>query len=109
MKNLLNFILAFVLMIFMHPSLLAQLTASTEPIPSGIEEYKDSQEERVRVLSARLLEIRDMDKSKLTSSQRKELKRELRAIERELKHSNGGIYLSAGSIIIIILLLILIF
>lgn len=56
---------------------------------------------------ARLVEIRNMDKSKLTRAERRELRKEVKAIK-ELNSANGsGVYLSVGAIIIIILLLIL--
>jgi len=108
MKNLLQLIFAFGLMVFMQPTLSAQLSASVDPVPSAVEDTKVSQEEQAKILNARLLEIKDMDKSNMTSLQKKELKKEVRAIERELKLNNGGVYLSVGAIIIIILLLILI-
>lgn len=63
---------------------------------------------RVQVLLARVDEIRAMDKSTLTRVERKELRKELRTINTELKSTGNGIYLSIGAIIIIILLLILI-
>ena len=108
MKNLFQFIFAFVVMMFIHPTLSAQLSASVDPIPTAVEETKVSPEEQAKILNARLLEIKDMDKSNMTGLQKKELKKEVRAIERELKLNNGGVYLSVGAIIIIILLLILI-
>jgi hypothetical protein len=56
----------------------------------------------------RVTEIQNMDKTNLTSTERKALKKELR----EMKETAGGldqrVYLSVGAIIIIILLLILI-
>ena len=64
--------------------------------------------ERVKTLLSRVDEIRAMDKSTLTRAERKELRKELRAINTELKSTGNGIYLSVGAIIIIILLLILI-
>lgn len=62
--------------------------------------------ERAQTLTARLYEIRDMDKSQLTVGEKQELRKEVRSIKKEMKHI-GGIYLSVGAIIIIILLLIL--
>ena len=63
----------------------------------------------VKTMLARLNEIKAMDKSSLTSSDKKELRKEVRTIKKNLKASgNGGVYLSIGAIIIIILLLILI-
>jgi hypothetical protein len=58
-------------------------------------------------IKARIEEIKDMDKSTLTSADRKELRKELRVLGKEARN-NGGVYLSVGAIIIIILLLILI-
>ena len=62
----------------------------------------------VNVLVLRLDEIKSIDKSKLSTSEKKELKKELRSIKSEHKTTGGGgVYLSAGAIIIIILVLIL--
>ena len=58
-------------------------------------------------LLARIDEIKDLDKSKLTSSQRKDLRKELRQIKHTLTLDGGGIYLSVGALILVILLLIL--
>lgn len=55
----------------------------------------------------RLEEIKQMDKSELSSAERKELRKEVRTIKSELRSSGNGVYLSVGAIIIIILLLIL--
>jgi len=66
---------------------------------------------------ARVLEIKDMDRSTLSESERDALKQELRLIKTEVNgstkaekamYNNGGIYISVGALIIIILLLILI-
>ena len=61
----------------------------------------------VKVLLNRLDEIKSMDKSSLNSAEKKELRKEVRAIKAELKSTGNGVYLSVGAIIIIILLLIL--
>ena len=57
---------------------------------------------------ARLEEIKAMDKSNLSASERKALRKEVIAMKKESKEMNGGVYLSVGAIIIVILLLILI-
>ena len=62
----------------------------------------------IKVLYNRLEEIKGMDKSNLTSSDKKALRKEVRAIKSTLKSSGNGVYLSIGAIIIIILILILI-
>lgn len=55
----------------------------------------------------RLNEIKEMDKSSLTGTEKKNLRREVRDMKKEMKAVSGGVYLSVGAIIIIILLLIL--
>lgn len=89
--------------------------ASTSPVhaivatPAPIEVPNDNKEAeaRAKVLIARLDEIKEMDRSKMTKAERKALRKEVKDIKSELRMSNGGIYLSVGAIIIIILLLIL--
>ena len=62
---------------------------------------------KVQVLYDRLEEIKKIDKSEMTRSDKKVLRKEVRAIKAELRSSNNGVYLSIGAIIIIVLLLIL--
>ena len=62
---------------------------------------------RANVLIERLEEIKEMDKSNMTRAEKKELRKEVKAIKSELRTTNNGIYLSVGAIIIIVLLLIL--
>ena len=69
---------------------------------------KPANDTRAQQLMNRLKEIRDMDKSNLTSSERKALRKEVKEMKKEVKKDQRGIYLSVGAIIIIILLLILI-
>ncbi|NOS92594.1 MAG: hypothetical protein HOP30_11770 [Cyclobacteriaceae bacterium] len=56
----------------------------------------------------RLNEIKSIDTKTLSRHQRKELRHEIRSIQKAQSTGNGGIYLSVGAIIIIVLLLILI-
>lgn len=55
----------------------------------------------------RLNEIKEMDKSNLTSAEKKVLRKEVRTIKAEIAKSSGGIYLSVGAILLVVLLLIL--
>lgn len=60
-------------------------------------------------LTARVNEIKAMDKTVLNHSEKRVLRKELRSLKSQLKDIGGrGVYLSVGAIIIIILLLILI-
>lgn len=61
----------------------------------------------VQAMYDRLEEIKKMDKSEMSRSEKKELRKEVRAIKSELRSTGNGVYLSVGAIIIIILLLIL--
>lgn len=58
-------------------------------------------------LENRLHEIKAMDLSSMTRKEKRTLRKEVKSIERQM--SGGGVYVSVGALIIIILLLILIF
>ena len=62
----------------------------------------------VNTMLNRLNEIQMMDIKSMNATQKKELRKEVRAIKSDLRKASEGVYLSAGAIIIIILLLILI-
>ena len=70
-------------------------------------QQKEAQKAKANVLLTRLNEIDKMDKSKMTSPEKKQLRKEVRSIKSNLKELGEGVYLSVGAIIIIILLLIL--
>ncbi len=61
----------------------------------------------VRVMLDRLEEIKSMDKSDLERSEKKALRKEVRAIKTQLRTTGNGIYISAGALIIILLLIII--
>ncbi len=61
----------------------------------------------IQVMLNRLEEIKDMDKSELERSEKKALRKEVRAINAEIRSTGNGIYISVGAIIIILLLIIL--
>jgi hypothetical protein len=69
-------------------------------------ENKLSPEEMSR-LNKRVEEIRDMDKSDLTAKEKKELRKELKGIRETVKRDGGYIYIGAGTLLVIILLVIL--
>ena len=62
---------------------------------------------RAEQLTARLNEIKAIDKSTLIPCEKRELRKETRSIKKELRELNGGVYLSAGAIILIVVLLII--
>ncbi|MEO8151059.1 MAG: hypothetical protein ABI723_25725 [Bacteroidia bacterium] len=61
----------------------------------------------IKSLLFRLEEIKAIDKSKLESAEKRELRKEVRSIRERLREVGGGVYISVGALIIIILLLIL--
>ena len=60
-----------------------------------------------KTMMSRLEEIKAMDKSNMTSKEKRVLRKEVRSIKKSMAELNGGVYLSVGAIIIIVLLLIL--
>lgn len=77
-----------------------------EKVASMTETQKEA---RIEEIKARVTEIKEMDKSNLSSQDRKALRHELRDMNKEARAiGNGGIYISLAGILIIILVLILI-
>jgi hypothetical protein len=103
MKKLPLYLMMIVLSLSVCPSTMfaaeknaTAVTANTKEMPA-----------EVKVMFNRLEEIKKMDKSSMTSVEKKELRKEVREIKANLKSTGNGVYFSVGAIIIIILLLIL--
>jgi len=64
-------------------------------------------ESEMKVLVDRLEEIKTMDRSLMNRSEKKELRSEVREINEEIKRDGGGVYLSIGALLLVIVLLIL--
>ncbi len=58
------------------------------------------------VLINRLNEIDALDKSTMNATEKRALRKEVRTIKKELSTSGGGVYLSVGALLLIIILLI---
>ena len=58
-------------------------------------------------LTTRLQEIKDIDRTNMSSTEKRELRKETRAIKSQLRAISGGVYISAGAVILVALLLIL--
>ena len=63
---------------------------------------------RAEEILKRLEEIKAMDMSAMPASEKRALRKEVKAAKKELAAAGGGVYISVGALIIIILLLILI-
>ena len=101
LKTLIGSLLLAMCLTMVMPAFAADVTpiANTE---------NPSNDVRAGQLMTRLKEIRNMDKSNLTSSEKKALRKEVRAMKKEVRKNQNGIYLSLGALIIIVLLLIII-
>ena len=103
MKKVTFYLMMMVLSLGVIPT---QMLAA-EKNPTAINNTTKEIPAEVKVMLNRLDEIKAMDKSNMTSVEKKELRKEVRAIKTELKSTGNGVYLSVGAIIIVILLLIL--
>ncbi len=84
-----------------------QSNATAPEEPSAMVEPKPAEAAEAKALEIRLDELNGMDKSKLTSSEKKNLRKEVKSINHKLREIGGGIYLSVGAVILIAVLLII--
>ncbi len=105
MKNLTLSVIAIILLFQFSP---VQLNAATTANLIPVTEVPSLESPKSSALLLRLNELKAMDRSEMSFSEKRQVRREARSIKKELKQLNGGVYLSAGAIIIIVLLLILI-
>jgi hypothetical protein len=84
-----------------------QSNAASAVEPSSVTAPKTSESAEAKTLELRLNEINAMDKSKLKSAEKKNLRKEVSSIKHKLREAGGGIYLSAGALILIIILLVI--
>jgi hypothetical protein len=83
-----------------------QLNAATIENTS-IPVSKTNEAAEVKTLELRLNELKEMDKSKMNSSEKKSMRKEVRSINHRMHDIGGGLYISGGAIIIILLLLLI--
>ena len=67
---------------------------------------KPAESAEVKALELRLNEINAMDKSKMKSTENEQLRKEVKSINHKMRDIGGGVYLSAGAVILIVILLI---
>jgi hypothetical protein len=103
-KFLLYSVLALSIFSFAPTQVSAASGSPVDPISTLENKDKSIKSE---ALTVRLNEIKSLDKSDLNFSEKRALRKETRSIKRELKDLNGGVYISAGSIILIAILLII--
>jgi len=102
MKKIIRFCLALCLFTSLAMNnLQASNTIPTTPLTTE----QTSANPRTQELTQRLEQIRAMDKSQMSASERKALRKETRQIKKAL---GGGVYISAGAIIVILIILLLV-
>ena len=85
------------------------VNTSTAATKNPVKELTEQQQAQIEQIKQRVEEIKAMDKSHLSRDERKELRSELRDMKKQANAvAGGGVYLSVGAIIIILLVLILI-
>jgi hypothetical protein len=84
-----------------------QTSAATIVKPSTSIPAKPAAAAEAKTLELRLNEINAMNKSELKSAEKKSLRKEVKSINRRMREISGGIYLSVGAVIIIVLLLVI--
>src|ERR1035437_4681272 len=80
-----------------------ELKAASGPVKT----QSSSQTAEAKVLINRLEEIKSIDKSTLNKNDKKLLRKEVRSIDSRLRELSGGIYISVGAVILILILLII--
>ncbi len=104
MKKLTLSLVTAILMSIVIPVHAAELAKPTTAIGST----HQGESAEIKALIARVDEIRAMDKSLLSSSERKALRKEMRMMKRTVNHTHGStVYVSGGLILLIVLLIIL--
>lgn len=104
MKKL-TFCLMTALMMLTLVSTPLQATTAGNPTPTTATTTVEATEANALLL--RLQEIKATDKSNMTSAEKRELRKETRSIKSQLKAISGGVYVSAGVLVLVALLLIL--
>jgi hypothetical protein len=83
-----------------------QLNATTKSEPTSVPAPRPAETPEVKALELRLNEINAMDKSKMKSAEKKTLRKEVKTINHKMHDIGGGVYLSAGAVILIVILIV---
>lgn len=103
MKKLKFLVIALVLTMGTTMTFAANETAnSTVEMAVPVTENKLMQEE-INNMNERLEEIRDMDRAEMAAKDKKEIRKELKA----MKKKNGGIYIGGATLVLLIILIVL--
>jgi len=97
-----------ILALVFSANMLVAAPATVENSKNEKTELTEAQKERLAEIQVRVDEIKGMDFSTMSKDEKKDVKMELRDMKEEAKRAGGGVYISVGAIIIILLVLILV-
>jgi len=101
LKHLTAFLLAAFMLLNFIPTAVKANTVAVKNLPIA-----PADSTAATIVMARLTQIMHMDKKALSSTEKKALRTELRTIKNH-KELSGGVYLSAGAVLLIVLLIII--
>ncbi|MDP2113840.1 MAG: hypothetical protein Q8K69_07255, partial [Bacteroidota bacterium] len=106
MKKLTLGLMTGCMLLLCNPTLL-KAEAETETATTATTVTATAKSAEISKMEIRLNEIKAMDMKTLNSAEKKELRKEVRAIKSDIKAVNngGGVYISVGAAILIVLLL----
>ena len=97
----------FLSILFLFTAIIPTAIANEEKRGKEKPELTEEQQVRLGEIEERVAEIKALDFGELSADELKEVKVELKELKKEAKKNGGGIYLSVGAIIVILLVLIL--
>ncbi|RFS14603.1 hypothetical protein [Emticicia sp. C21] len=107
-KNVCSSLVALVLTLFISINASAANPSATTENPAKMSKTeKLMASEEGKIILSRLEEIKAMDKSEMTAKEKRALRKEVRALKAQAAQIGGGVYISAGALIVILLLILL--
>lgn len=106
-----KFYLALIALLFSLTAITANAASTSKDIISStsVNMTEEQKNARIEEMKDRVMEIKKMDRSSLSSQDKKDLRKELKGMNKEAKElGNGGVYFSLAGILIVVLVLILI-
>jgi len=102
-------IIFFVSLMFISLSTSSVFASKADPTTVTDKKENKLSENEISNIKNRVEEIRDMDKTNLTRTEKRELRKELRVMKSTMHRDNGGyIYIGGSTLLLIIIILILI-
>jgi hypothetical protein len=104
MKNTIK-ISAINILLFVCLAINPQTALATKP--SNETPLSTSDKATISHIESRLVEIKALNKSELSSTEKKSLRQEVREMQKKSAKISGGIFISAGAVILILVLIII--